>query len=164
MNLYEVAAAQERFLEAIENGEVPEDAITDTLDSINLEFDEKVDFYASRIKSLKAEAAAIEVEAAALKLRATNKTKAAERYTEYILGAMNLAGRDKVETARNLVKIVKKRPSIEISDTTALFVARPDLFTLPAPTASKTAIAKALEAGEEIPFVSYGRDYRLAVK
>lgn len=164
MNLYEVAAAQERFLEAIENGEVPEDAIADTLDSINLEFDDKVDFYASRIKSLKAEAAAIEVEAAALKLRAANKTKAAERYTEYILGAMQLAGRDKVETARNLVKIVKKRPSIEVSDTTALFVARPDLFNLPAPTVSKTAIAKALEEGEEIPFVSYGRDYRLAVK
>lgn len=164
MMLHEIALIHEQFLEAVENGEIPEDAINDTLDSIELEFDAKVDLYASRIKALKAEEAAIKAEASALEARAAAKKKAAERYSEYVLSAMNNLGKDKVETARNLVKVVKKRPSIEVKNSDELYKLRPDLFTVPAPTVSKTAIAEAIKAGEEIPYIEYGRAYRLAVK
>lgn len=164
MKLHEISLAHERFLEAVESGEVPEEAMADTLDSIELEFDAKVDLYASRIKALNAEATAIKAEAAALETRATAKKKAAERYAEYVLMAMEAIGKDKVETARNLVKVVKKRPSIEIKNPDELYKLRPDLFTVPAPTVSKTAIAEAIKAGEEIPYIEYGRAYRLAVK
>ena len=43
MKLYEIAAEYQAFLDAVEAGEIPEEAIGDTLDGIVGEFDQKAD-------------------------------------------------------------------------------------------------------------------------
>ena len=58
MTLYEIAQDYQIFLEQIEAGEIPEEAVEDTLDSMAGEFREKADQIACVIKNLRAEAAA----------------------------------------------------------------------------------------------------------
>ena len=56
MNLYEISVDYRRFQEQVESGEIPEEAIADTLEAIEGNFDDKVDSIACIIKSLLAEA------------------------------------------------------------------------------------------------------------
>ena len=50
MNLYEISADYQRFQEQVESGEIPEEAIADTLEAIEGNFDDKVDSIACIIK------------------------------------------------------------------------------------------------------------------
>ena len=43
MTLYEIATDYKNFIEAVENGEIPEEAITDTLESIQSLLEDKAD-------------------------------------------------------------------------------------------------------------------------
>ena len=105
MKLYEISADYQRFQEQIESGEIPEEAIADTLEAIEGEFDDKVDNIACIIKSLLAEAKEIKSERDALDGRMKQKQKTADRLTKSLKDEMLFSGRTKVETPRNVVKI-----------------------------------------------------------
>ena len=66
MKLYEITELFMRFASMVENGEIEEDAIADTLESIEGELEEKADNIACLIKSWQAEAEAIKAEEKAL--------------------------------------------------------------------------------------------------
>ena len=164
MNLYEIAAEYQNFLDAVENGEVPEEAINDTLESIDALFEEKADAIACMIKNCKAEVEAIKTEANKLTERARKKQKTAESMTEYLLNNMLAWGKKKLETSRNVLTVAKKPDSVVITDETALYTLRPDLFVVDAPKPSKSAIGALLKAGETLQGCELSGGYRLAVK
>ena len=66
MSLYSLINDYQDFLEAVEAGEIPEEAITDTLEAIEGEIEVKIDNIASAIKNLTAEASMIRTEEKAL--------------------------------------------------------------------------------------------------
>ena len=66
MKLYELATDFLTFMEAIENEEVPEEAIADTLESITLDIEDKADNIACLLKNLDAEITAIKAEETSL--------------------------------------------------------------------------------------------------
>ena len=82
MNLYEISVDYRRFQEQVESGEIPEEAIADTLEAIEGNFDDKVDSIACIIKSLLAEAKEIKSERDALDGRMKQKQKVADRLTK----------------------------------------------------------------------------------
>lgn len=101
--LYELTEELTRLLEDIRNGEIPEEAIEDTLEGLGGEFEEKCDDIASAIKNIRAEAALIKAEEDNLAKRREKKEKLAERLTSYLSSALIKVECKKLESARNSI-------------------------------------------------------------
>lgn len=168
MKLYEISETRLRFLEAIESGEIPEEAIADTLAAIDGEFDEKADDIACYIKSLLSEAQAMKAESDTLTERAATKKHKADKLIDYLFQQFKLSGKSKLETARNVLAIRKNPPSVQIENEES-FVAwakvnNADLLTIKDPTPNKKEIKNALQGGAEIPGVKLEQGEKLAIK
>ena len=143
MKLYEISETRLRFLEAIESGEIPEEAIADTLAGIDGEFDEKADDIACYIKTLLSESQAIKAEIDTLTERAAAKKHKADKLTDYLFQQFKLSGKVKLETARNVLAIRKNPPSVQIENEESFVVwakgNNADLLTFKDPTPNKVA-------------------------
>ena len=62
MKLYEISSQYNQFLQAVENGDIPIEAVSDTLEAIEGEFEDKADNIACLIKNKEAEMLAIKAE------------------------------------------------------------------------------------------------------
>lgn len=153
MKLYELTAELSEFLERIDEGDIPEEAIADTLESITMDIEDKADNIACLLKSLDADITAIEAEAKKLTERAKAKAKAYDRVKEYLAENLQRANLPKVETIRNVISF-RKSDSVEVNEETFLGWAqinRDDLLTYTPPKPNKTAIKKAIKEGAKIP-------------
>jgi hypothetical protein len=152
MKLYEIANEYLALVEAIENEEIPEEAVADTLEAITAEIEDKADNIACLMKSLNAEALAIREEEKRLAKRRQAKERVAERCKEYLSDMLLKVGIDKMETVRNKITF-RKSEAVEVDEAAFINWAmtnRDDLLTYSAPTANKTEIKKALKDGVEI--------------
>lgn len=151
MKLYEIANDYLALLQAIDEGEIPEEAIADTLEAIEGEIEVKADNLACLLKTLDAEAAAIKAEEKALAERRKQKEKAGERIKSYLSDVLQRLSIDKLETARNKITF-RKSDSVVVNDNFILWARenRADLLNFSEPTANKTAIKAALKEGAEI--------------
>lgn len=93
MTLYEINQTRLDFLSRIESGEIPEEAIADTLEALDGEFDDKADDIACYIKSLLSEKQAIKAEADALLERAAAKQGKADSLTNYLYQQFKARGK-----------------------------------------------------------------------
>ena len=151
MKLYEIANDYLTLVQAIENEEIPEEAIADTLEAITAELEVKADNIACLLKTLNAEAFAIREEEKRLAERRKAKERVAERLKQYLSDTLQRASIDKVETARNKISF-RKSESVEVDDEAFIKWAlafRDDLLIYTA-TANKTEIKKAIKDGYEI--------------
>ncbi len=168
MTLYEIGADLKNFMEALEAGEIPEEAIADTLDALQGEFDAKADRVACAIKNQEAEAQAIKGEIKELEKRAKAKERSALWLKEYLLCEMQAIGKNKLETPRNIIRVGKNPTSVKIEDDAkfVLWAAQHNdrLLTYSAPKPNKKAIREFLEAGEELPGAELVRGVRIAIK
>ena len=152
MKLYEIANEYLALVEAIENEELPEDAIADTLEAITAEIEDKADNIACLMKTLNAEALAIREEEKKLAKRRQAKERVAERCKEYLSYMLQKVGIGSMETTRNKITF-RKSEAVEVDEEAFINWAmtnRDDLLTYSAPTANKTEIKKALKDGVEI--------------
>lgn len=168
MKLYEISETRLRFLEAIESGEIPEEAIADTLAGIDGEFDEKADDIACYIKTLLSESQAIKSEIDTLTERAATKKHKADKLTDYLFQQFKLSGKSKLETARNVLSIRKNPPSVQIENEESFVMwakgNNADLLTFKDPTPNKKEIKIALQSGAKIPGVKLEQGEKLAIK
>lgn len=118
--LYQLTQQYQTLLGMIEDGDIPEEAIADTLESLSGEIEDTVDNVACIVKQLAAEAEGIKGEETALALRRKRKEAAIDRLKDYIRQSMGLAGRKKIETARNCVTVGKPSQRLEITDVSQL--------------------------------------------
>lgn len=152
--LYEISDQYAAFLSAVESGEIPDEAIADTLAGLDGDLEDKIDNIACIIKQLTAEAEAIKAERDALGERQQAKAHKADRLKDYIRQSMVLAGKKKIETARNRVSIGKPTPRVDITSIDALRAA-PDVWK-PYDYGKETNVDKAklkelLQAGTVVP-------------
>lgn len=154
MKLYELANDYENLMAAIENGDIPEEALADTLESITALLDEKADNIACWIKQLTAEVEAIKAEEDKLKARRTAKLKRAERLTEYLAECLTNSGIPKIETARNVISFRKNPPAVVFDDEAKFIewaqVHADGLLNYAKPKVDRVAVKVALENGAEI--------------
>lgn len=152
--MYELANDYESLMAAIENGEIPEEALADTLESITALLDEKADNIACWIKQLTAEAEAIKAEEDKLKARRTAKLNRAKNLTEYLTACLTNAGISKLETARNVISFRKNPPAVVFDDEPAFIkwaqVHADGLLNYEKPKVDRVAVKVALENGAEI--------------
>lgn len=167
MKLYELTNELAAFLQAIENDEIPEDAINDTLEAIQGEIELKADDIACLLKNLDAEAKAIKEEETKLAERRKAKEKSYERIKEYLAESLQRVGIDKVETARNKITF-RKSESVYVADEAAFIEwaekENDGFLTYKAPTINKTAIKDALKNGVEIVGAEMRTNYNLQLK
>ncbi len=153
MRLFEITAAYQSFVDAVENGEIPESAIADTLESITATLEEKADNTACVIKNITAEILALRAEERKLAERRRIKENQVERLREYLANALLQSGYNKIETARNKISF-RKSESVKIDDESAFIEwamkDNDEYLTYKEPTINKTAIKKALADGKEI--------------
>lgn len=152
MKLYELTNDYLALLNAIDNEELPEEAIADTLEAITSSIEEKADSIACLLKNLDAECKAIKAEETRLAGRRIAKEKSIERIKQYLSDSLQSAGIDKIETARNRITF-RKSETVEVADEVFIEWAqknRDDLLKYSTPTADKTAIKQCLKDGIEI--------------
>ena len=168
MKLYEISNQYQEFMDMVESGEIPDEAIADTLASLDGEFEEKADNVACVIKSLLSEAQAIKAESDALLERADIKKHKAERLNDYLYQQFKLAGKSKIETSRNVLQIKKTPASVKIEDTESFIKwaqeNNDDLLNYGKPAPKKKEIKQAIESGTEIPGVKLESGEKLAIK
>lgn len=115
MTLFELSEQYLQFAAIAENEELPPEAVADTFEALEGEFDLKADNTACIIKQLTAEAQAIKEQEQALKARREGKEKAAERLKALLSVNMQRIGRECIDTARNLISF-RKSTGLHIED------------------------------------------------
>jgi hypothetical protein len=158
MKLYEIANDYLALRQAIDNDEIPEEALADTLEAITGEVEYKADQIACMLKNLDADITAIKAEEVKLAERRKAKEKTYERIKSYLSDALERMSIDKVETARNKITF-RRSESVEVDEDVFIRWAteqfnRDDLITVKhTETANKTEIKKILKMGTEMPGV-----------
>lgn len=164
MTLYEISNEYEVFLNLVETGEIPEEAISDTLESIQDEFEQKADNVACIIKNLVAESEALKQERTKLEEREKTKRNQAERLKHYLSGQMQRLGKNKIESARNVISF-RKSTRLQIEDEELFKAKHLDLcnkeikITIP-----KAEITKLIKSGEEISGAALIENKNLTIK
>lgn len=168
MKLYEISESYREFTAAVENGEIPEDVIADTLDAINCAFEDKAEAVAVTIKSLIAECNALRSEEQALATRRKAKDSRASWLTGYLYAQMLQMGCAKLETPRGALTIKKNPEALVVDDEKGLVewleTNRPEMLKYASPTYAKPEVAALLKSGEVLPFVHTERKERLEIK
>lgn len=153
ISLYDINAEIAALMDAMDTGDLPEEAFADTLECLEMEFGEKVDELVSYLKELAARSAAIQAEEKNLTERRKTIERKYDRIKAYVADAMLSAGLNKFESARN--RVTFRRSEGTIIDDEAGFIAwamtdHDDLLTYPAPKINLTAVKKAIQSGEKI--------------
>lgn len=116
MRLYEIANEFKAVMELAESGELPREALLDTIEAINLEFDEKAKNCLMMLKEFEGEGTKIEAELKRLEQLKQQCEKNSETLKEYLRENMQVMKRDKMDLG--IFKVTLKAPSkaVEIVD------------------------------------------------
>jgi len=115
MTLYEITDTYKNFMEMVETGEIPEEAIADTLEGLQGDFNDKADNVACMFKNLSANVTAMKAERDALNERIKSKQSKADSLKHYLSESMKALELSKIETARNAISF-RKSTSCFIAD------------------------------------------------
>lgn len=167
MRLFEIANDYIALMHAIENDELPEEAIADTLEAIQGEIEEKADNIGCLLKELEAASYAIKAEEQRLAERRKKKEKLYERLKNYLSDSLLTAGISKLETTRNAISF-RKSDSVEVDDevfTKWALENRDDLVNVTVSTkANKVQLKKELKVGASFPGVALVTNQNIQIK
>lgn len=160
MTLYEIRSEMYSLIDP-ETGEIRD---FDAWEELALSREEKRDSTASWIKSLDAEANAVDEEARRLTERRNSLRRKAERLREYL--AADLDG-TAWKNARHDIRF-RKSTAVEITDETRciayLMKFHDDALTYATPKVSKTACKEIINNGEEIPGAELVERHSIQIK
>ena len=163
MRLCDIKEEYLKFKEMTENGEIPPEAVGDTLACIEGELEEKADNIACIIKQQLYESAALMAEEQALCMRRRAKEKSAERLKRYLSDCLLSVGYQTLETSRNKITF-RKSASVEIDDVTELCANHPELVKAQPPQIDKAAVKKLLLSGQRVSGCSLKQKLNMQIK
>lgn len=149
--LYELMSDYKNFITAVENGDIPEDAIADTLEAIEASIEEKIDNTACLLKVLAAEEKAIKEEEYRLAERRKAKANTYEKIKNYLSEMLLAMGKTEFESPRNKITF-RKTPGKVVFDDEKAFIDwasqyDDSLLTYGKPTVNRTAVKMAIDGG-----------------
>lgn len=169
--LYNIADDYINLFEAFDDADLDEDtmqAYFDTLEGIEGEFGTKAENIAVFIKSLKAEADAIEAEEKALKERKESKRKKLERLKQYLKNNMEACGLTKIDAPKAKISIRNNAESVQILNELEFIdwatKHNDNLLKYAMPEIKKAEIKKLLQSGTNIPYAKLTRGQSLIIK
>ena len=143
--LYEIAEDLERFAEALESEEIPEEAIADTLEALEMEAKDKIDGILSLYKHYAAFAKAIKEEVDNLAKRQKAYTRKAEGLLNYIGVCLGRMGADGFENERHRLTY-RKSEAVELTNEKAFFDWARENYPGAIITTEKAALSEIKEA------------------
>lgn len=166
MKLYELSERYQKLQYLIEEGEISEEAISDTLEGLEGELKIKADGMACMVKNLEYEAEMIKNEAKNQLTRAEIKLRKAKKIKEYLKKELEVCDIAKIETPRNKIQIKKNPKRLEILEgfTNWAQEKADHLLKYSDPQPNKTAIKEAMQRGEIIPYAKINADNRIEIK
>lgn len=144
MQLYKLT---DEMLELQDIGMNPED-IADTIEGMELEFNDKIEQTLSLIKNMEAEAVAFKAEAKRLSDIASSKLKSVDKIKEYIKGEMVRLEKVKVSTGVHSLTIRKPVKKLSIVNDSKIPPEWFDVKVVQSP--KKKEMLAALKGGQEI--------------
>lgn len=155
--LYELTSDYMELLDLMDNPEIDEQAIIDTMEGLQGEIEDKADGYAKVMKQMDAEAEGLEKEIERLTARKRTIQRNKDLMKTRLRDAMIATGKLKIKTELFGFSVVNnggKLPVIYATDPEQL----PEAYKIEVKTykANDEAVRKALDAGKESPFFRYG--------
>ena len=147
MKLYEINEIYMNIKNLLEDGEIEQEQVKSTLENVEDELEVKAENYAIIMKELDAQAKAIKEEEDRLAQRRKSLESNSKWLKEQLEYAMNLQGKRKFKTNLFSFGVQNNPKSVKLDVDSSLLDERFQKITI---TADKTAIKKALEAGETI--------------
>lgn len=144
MKLYEIKQQLIELNELVEQGELPVQAIQDTFEALEGEFNDKAISCVHYLQNLNSEVDSIDAEIKRLTAMKKARQNAVSQFKEYMRVNMTQAGIDKIECPLFKITLSKPRKVVSVSDIDLL----PEQFKRVKVEPDKTLIKKALDAGE----------------
>lgn len=116
MRLYDIAREYLQVLQLVDAGELTEEMVKDTLESINAEFDVKALNCLMAVKQLQADSDGIEKEIDRLKSLRKQADDGAERLIEYIKTQMIATDKDKIDLGLFKITLKAASKAVEVFD------------------------------------------------
>lgn len=160
--LYEINTDYLRIIEAVEDAEgelTPE--LEEQLAANGEDFREKIENYMKAVRNYEADVEAFKAEAAAFTAKAKRAAATVERLKQTVSAAMQLRGMDK-ERFGNFTASFRRTEKVVVDDD--LVDSLPDRFKRVKYEADKTALTKALKAGETVEGVQIVENKSLIIK
>lgn len=155
MNIYEITNEYLHLQEAMENEELTEEEYADMLECMDFELELKVDGYCYVMKNIDVTIKALKAEADKLNIRRKSLEKRLEKLQKSLVDSMKVIGKEQVKGNVFGVKI-GARPAVKILDESRKYSDDVQRFvtvkTVTTTDWDKTAIAKAIKAGEVLDF------------
>ncbi len=114
MTLYEISEEYQRLYEMLEDIDADDEAVTDTIDSLNGEFEDKADNYGIVIQQMGIDADAIDKEIARLTEKKKHINNSIDRMKACLKNAMELTGNTKFKTEHFSFNIAKNGGKLPI--------------------------------------------------
>jgi hypothetical protein len=162
--LYEIVAQYREAAAKLEDMDLDEQTLADTLESLSGDLEVKATNTAMLVRNIEASAAAIKDAEAQMKARRTALENRAARIRDYLLANMMVAGVQKIECPYFKLAVRENPPAVDIYEPgliPAQFMVTPEP---PPPAPDKKAIAAAMKAGQEVAGCKLTRGTRLEIK
>ena len=160
--LYEMTAEFKAVAQKLEELDLDDQTIADTLEGYSADFENKVIAISSFIRNLESTAEAIKQAEADMYARRKAVERKVEGLKSYVLTNMKAIGMDKVECPLFKVSVRTNAPSVVVEEGLVL----PAKFSVTKTVVSpdKKALKEAIEAGEVVEGVSLVRSNTLSIK
>lgn len=160
--LYEMTAEFKAVAQKLEDLDLDDQTIADTLEGYSADFENKVIAISSFIRNLEVSANAMKQAEAEMNDRRKSVERKIEGLKSYVLTNMKAIGKDKVECPLFKVSIRTNAPSVQVANEDAV----PAKFVVMKTSTSidKKALKEAIEAGEVVEGVSLVRSNTLSIK
>lgn len=163
MELYKISDNLLVLQTMLENAQDPDDrqCAIDTLESVEFDFNEKIDNIVKLIRNWEGEVVAIENEKKRLAARSDNLSKNIDKLKEYMYNEFKRLDKNKVETGLFTVSVRKNPKKVVVLDELDI----PAYYLVfQNPKVDKRKIMQDLNEGKEIPGVELQQDESLIIK
>ena len=156
--LYDLVGQYLALAELADDPDMPEDALTDSLEGITGEIEVKAEALLQVVAGMEGDTTAIDNEIKRLQARKAVITNRAASLKEYLRTNMEQSGIDKISCPLFQITLAKARPMLVVNNEAEIPEKYIKTVTTSAPV--KADILKALKAGESVPGCALGESKR----
>lgn len=155
-NLYEITGNYLILQEMLYEDEVPEQALLDTIEAVDGEFDYKIEGYCKIIKNIESDIEAVDKEAKRLTEKKKVLENRVERLKKTMFDAMKLVGKTKAGGNVLGASIQKNGGKLPIILDEMDYAELPEEYRNVKYTPNNETIREALDKGKDLKFARYG--------
>lgn len=158
--LYELTEQYSNLMELLDNPEVPQEMLEESLNKINDELDVKLENIVKVIKSMEVDVKGFKEEEKRLADRRKSSENRITNLKEYVEGAMRATGIKKVNGKVFTLGIQKNVPSVDITDENSI----PEEYFILEKRLVKKKVLEAHKEGRKVPGTTIKRTESLRIR